>query len=187
MDSVLSNEVARRIAADLATLVSEAEKHGTLPRIKSVAFYFNETELRTIIKLLRSCHGILDPAQTAPRTPAGGGDPELMIVGDNDSAGVVPYSANEALAEIDRLREELSQARALVEELKSKLAGSFTHDQYHAGLDCIRKERDRALNQVEELTATIKRIDAINDNPACFNVEIDQVCRPFTSTVGEPK
>lgn len=63
MDSVLSNEVARRIAADLTTLVSEAEKHGTLPRIKSVAIYFNETELRTIIKLLRSCHGILDPAQ----------------------------------------------------------------------------------------------------------------------------
>ena len=61
----LSNEVARRIAADLATLVSEAEKHGTLPRIKSVAFYFNETELRTIIKLLRSCHGILDPAQSS--------------------------------------------------------------------------------------------------------------------------
>lgn len=67
MDSVLSNEVARRIAADLATLVSEAEKHGTLPRIKSVAFYFNETELRTIIKLMRSRHGILDPAQPTPR------------------------------------------------------------------------------------------------------------------------
>lgn len=66
MDSVLSNEVARRIAADLATLVSEAEKHGTLPRIKSVAFYFNETELRTIIKLMRSRHGILDPAQPTP-------------------------------------------------------------------------------------------------------------------------
>lgn len=69
MDSVLSNEVARRIAADLTTLVSEAEKHGTLPRIKSVAIYFNETELRTIIKLLRSCHGILDPAQCDAAQP----------------------------------------------------------------------------------------------------------------------
>lgn len=82
MDSVLSNEVARRIAADLATLVSEAEKHGTLPRIKSVAFYFNETELRTIIKLLRSCHGILDPAQCDAARLNGGDWAQLLMLRD---------------------------------------------------------------------------------------------------------
>lgn len=52
MANILSNAVALRIAADLAIIVSEAEKHGTLPRLKSVAIYFDETELRTIIKSL---------------------------------------------------------------------------------------------------------------------------------------
>jgi hypothetical protein len=33
--------------------------------------------------------------------------------------------------------------------------------------------------QVGDAIMAIRRIDAINDNPACFNAEIDEVCRPF--------
>lgn len=33
--------------------------------------------------------------------------------------------------------------------------------------------RDR---EIERLLTAIKRIDAINDNPACYNAEINKVC-----------
>lgn len=44
---------AARVADDLTTVVSEAENHGSLPQLKSVAIYFDEVELRTIIHALR--------------------------------------------------------------------------------------------------------------------------------------
>ncbi len=34
----------------------------------------------------------------------------------------------------------------------------------------------RALEDRDKLLAAIRRIDAINDNPACFNKEINDVC-----------
>lgn len=46
-------EMQKRIAADLATILTQAEKHGTLARLKSVAIYFDEMELRAIVKSLR--------------------------------------------------------------------------------------------------------------------------------------
>ena len=53
-DSQHTHEIRNRIAADLATILAQAEKHGTLARLKSVAIYFDEMELRTIVK---SLHG----------------------------------------------------------------------------------------------------------------------------------
>ena len=44
---------AARVADDLTTIISAAERHGTLARLKSVAIYFDEIELRTIIHALR--------------------------------------------------------------------------------------------------------------------------------------
>ena len=35
---------------------------------------------------------------------------------------------------------------------------------------------EQALKRILELEAAIKRTDAINDNPACFNSEINEVC-----------
>ena len=32
-------------------------------------------------------------------------------------------------------------------------------------------------DEIEKLTAALMRIDGINDNPACFNPEIDEVLR----------
>ncbi len=46
------HDPAHRLKTDLTTIVTEAEKHGTLLRLKSVAIYFDEIELRTIIHAL---------------------------------------------------------------------------------------------------------------------------------------
>jgi len=35
---------------------------------------------------------------------------------------------------------------------------------------------EEAAAEIERLMAAITRIDAINDNPACFNSEINDVC-----------
>jgi len=49
------------------------------------------------------------------------------------------------------------------------------------GINC--EERQRLEAEIErlhaenaELLAAISRIDAINDNPACYNPEINEVC-----------
>jgi hypothetical protein len=39
-----------------------------------------------------------------------------------------------------------------------------------------RNERHNLILENERLRAWVKRIDAINDNPADFNVEIDNAC-----------
>lgn len=42
----------QKLYADLSVLVNAAEKNGALNRLKSVAIYFDEFELRTIIHAL---------------------------------------------------------------------------------------------------------------------------------------
>lgn len=42
-----------KIAADLSIILKEAEKNGTLHVLKRVAIYFDELELRTIVRAVR--------------------------------------------------------------------------------------------------------------------------------------
>lgn len=43
-----------KICKHLSAIVAAAEKHGTLQRLSSVAIYFSEAELRTIIHALQT-------------------------------------------------------------------------------------------------------------------------------------
>lgn len=53
-------DVANKVADDLRTILSEAEKHGTLPRLKQVGIYFDEAELRAIVAALTAKPKLFD-------------------------------------------------------------------------------------------------------------------------------
>lgn len=74
-------DIAARIAADLAIIVSQAEKHGTLMRLKSVAIYFDEIELRTIIASLQAFPS--SSTDTAPPQAASGALKEALDLAVN--------------------------------------------------------------------------------------------------------
>ena len=40
----------------------------------------------------------------------------------------------------------------------------------------LAREVQEAADRIEALEAALRRIDAINDSPACFNKDIDDVC-----------
>ena len=101
-----------RLADDLTTIVSEAEKHGTLPRLKSVAIYFDEAELRAIIKSLRS-HS---PAGSSPELEAILKDPAAVHLNMLRGGIAMP-----SLENIKHLYPEVRDAFAAVEELKTAL------------------------------------------------------------------
>lgn len=49
----------------------------------------------------------------------------------------------------------IDAAIAEIEDLRKTAAISFTHDQYHAGCDAIRNERNRAEDEAERLRALL--------------------------------
>jgi phosphoglycolate phosphatase-like HAD superfamily hydrolase len=96
-------------------------------------------------------------------------------------------SAARSPAAIEAVRAAYTKEAAERDVEIAQLRGTVDLLERNAGIQArllaaTARERDLAVSQVEKLTNTIKRIDAINDNPARFNVEIDEVCRPFTST-----
>jgi len=66
----------------------------------------------------------------------------------------------------------------LIERLRSKFMREY-------GLSALGNE---AAAEIERLRAALRRIDGINDNPACYNVEInavlDEVLRQGASVHG---
>ena len=42
--------------------------------------------------------------------------------------------------------------------------------------DTLKRQYEDTLRENERLWATVRRIDAINDNPACYNPEINAEC-----------
>jgi septal ring factor EnvC (AmiA/AmiB activator) len=66
-----------------------------------------------------------------------------------------------ALDQLKKLSESLPPVWHGQRALKAaivELAGSFTHDQYHAGCDAIRNERNRAQDENERLRAEISAL-----------------------------
>lgn len=51
---------------------------------------------------------------------------------------------------------DYEHALRIIDGLRRDLAGSFTYDQYHAGCDAIRNERNRAQDEAGRLRAALK-------------------------------
>lgn len=68
---------------------------------------------------------------------------------------------------------------AEIERLRRDLAGSFTHDQYHAGCNAIRNERNRAQDEVERLQAWAKdeqqKREAVEEDRLCERQENERL------------
>lgn len=63
----MADSQAAQIRHDLKIILAEAERHGTLHRLKSVAIYFNEAEIRSIVASLTET---LDRLANQAATPA---------------------------------------------------------------------------------------------------------------------
>ena len=47
----------------------------------------------------------------------------------------------------------------------------------HKNIEQLHTRNEDLVEEIQKLTAVLMRIDGINDNPACFNPEIDAVLR----------
>lgn len=116
-------------------------------------------EARGVIKALGEKGFIVASAQ--PPQPTGDveglGEGERQRIKWLRSAGVgSSLITTELLAIIDRLNSRLA-------DLTKKYAGSFTHDEYHAGCNAIRNERHRAEARAEKAEAALVALHTLLD------------------------
>jgi hypothetical protein len=99
--------------------------------------------------------------------------------------GDVFITSNGALtSEVLALRAETERLRADKDVIRSQERIAA----YERGIDMMEIGIDQRDAEIERLRAALRRIDGINDNPACYNAEInevlDRILRPGTTDGG---